>query len=67
MVLENTAFTADLALYLPKMFHKLYDKNEGWKRTLEAAVGLCRKAGLLDSETLKAIDFVIFLNVKICE
>ena len=28
MVIENTAFLSDLALFFPKIAHKLYDRKE---------------------------------------
>ena len=58
MIIENTAFAADLALFFPDKFHKLYDKNIEWQRILEASIGFALKTGLLDDETFKAINLV---------
>ena len=58
MVIENTAFLSDLALYFPKITHKLYDRKEAWKSILESAVELTIKSGLIDEETMTAIHLV---------
>lgn len=58
MVIENTAFAADLALHFPNIFHKLYDKNTEWQSILESSIGLTIKTGLIDDETVKAINLV---------
>ncbi len=57
-MIENTAFTADLALHFPDNFHRLYDKNHEWQTMLESSLGLTVKSGLIDDETLKALDLV---------
>ena len=58
IVIENTAFAADLALYFPKFFHKLFDKNENWRKLLESSVDISRKINIFDEETVNAINWV---------
>jgi hypothetical protein len=60
MIFENTAFAADLALHFPKMFHKLYDKNQSWQTALETSIAIAIKSGFLDDQTLNAINLVGF-------
>jgi hypothetical protein len=58
MVIENTAFAADVALHLPDKFHSYYDKNAEWQNILESSIAFVIKTGLLDDETAKAINLV---------
>lgn len=58
MIIENTAFAADLALHFPKQFHKLYKKSNEWQMVLESSIGFTLNSGLVDSETAKAINLV---------
>jgi hypothetical protein len=58
MVIENTAFAADVALHFPDKFHKNYDKNHEWRQVLESSVAFVLKTGLLDEETSRAINLV---------
>lgn len=64
MILENTAFAADIALHFPKYFHKLYDKNQKWQTLLESSIGLTLKSNLIDEETSKAINLVIKFSLN---
>lgn len=74
ILLENTAFTADLALHFPKIFHKLYDKNKNWQMVLESSVHIAKNSNILDEQTIQAINLVssfyfsakkIFLNINL--
>lgn len=58
MVIENTAFIADMSLFFPRIFHKVYDKKKDWKKSLESSIELSRKSGLVDKETLKGIELM---------
>lgn len=58
MVIENTAFAADVALHFPSIFHKLYDNNRQWQLILESSIALVIRSGLPDDETLKAVNLV---------
>jgi hypothetical protein len=58
ILLENTAFTADLALHFPKIFHKLYDKNKNWQMVLESSVHIAKNSNILDEQTIQAINLV---------
>jgi hypothetical protein len=58
VVIENTAFAADLALHFPDNFHKFYDKNNQWHFLLESSIGLTLNSGLADPQSLRAINLV---------
>ncbi len=63
MVIENTAFAADVALHLPDKFHRYYNKNGEWQNVLVSAVAFVLKTGLLDDGTAKAINLVCDSNL----
>ena len=67
VLLENTAFAADIALHLPKFFHKLYNKNKNWKMILESAIVISKRSNLLDNETQQALDLVSNLLIYFLE
>ena len=58
VVLENTAFAADLALVLPQAFHKCFDKRDEWRSTLESALDFSTKSSLMDEATNKSVHLV---------
>ena len=49
-----------MAFRLPKMFNKIYDRKEEWKKTLIAAIDLSIRSGLIDNESVKEMELVVF-------
>ena len=58
MIIENTAFGADLSLHFPDKFHKVYDRNQQYQALLTSSLDLVRGAKLIDLETEKALHLV---------